>query len=82
MSNTDEMYIGEGIPDEYGADDFGPFAKTWVPVTHIANCGACGKRTEVIVRRNPDTDDEEWYGLCCDHQGDTLSDDERFPFGR
>ncbi|GAA1078238.1 hypothetical protein NXT08_24185 (plasmid) [Rhodococcus pyridinivorans] len=66
---------------EDGTDANGPFRKM-TPAKDIAHCSACGRQTEVVIIRDPDTDDETWYGLCCDAYGDDLPDSVRFPFGR
>ncbi|MCK0441295.1 hypothetical protein MUG78_18005 [Gordonia alkaliphila] len=80
--SSEPIYIGAGIPDEEGTDESGPFVKTYVSPSHVAHCGSCGRQADVIVRRDPDTDDEAWFGFCCDRQGDDLPDDQRFPYGR
>ncbi|MGE2772928.1 hypothetical protein ACQGAO_32510 [Rhodococcus sp. 1.20] len=66
---------------EDGVDAIGPFRKV-TPGKDIAHCSSCGRQTEVVIIRGPDTDDEASYGLCCDAYGDDLPDSVRFPFGR
>ncbi|KMV13928.1 hypothetical protein ACT17_32625 [Mycolicibacterium conceptionense] len=79
---SDPIYIGAGIPDVEGSDEHGPFLRMHISPSHAAHCSACGRQTEVVIARDPDTDNEAWFGLCCDAQGDDLPDDQRFPFGR
>ena len=72
--------IGSNIRTEVGNDTHGPYRK--ITPTDVAHCSSCGRQTTVVVIREPDTDDETWYGLCCDAQGDDLPDTVRFPFGK
>ncbi|KXO91101.1 Uncharacterised protein (plasmid) [Tsukamurella tyrosinosolvens] len=79
---SDPLYIGAGTPDIEGVDEHGPFLQQHISPSHVAHCSSCGRQTRVVVIRSPETDEEAWFGLCCDARGDALPEDERFPFGR